>query len=118
MTQSEFISRLDDMKKGARRPMAFTWVIVVVLAAAAGWWIVYYRPSASKTSVLVSGAVYMLVWGVSWGFLVFYLKRHTALHSPKCPTCSKSLTWRERADVLASKQCPFCHAQVLNESAA
>jgi hypothetical protein len=115
MTQSEFTSQLDDMKKRGRKLMAFVWVVVIALAVAAFWWVIFYRPKASSTAVLISGAVYMLVWCVSGGVLVFYLKRHTALYSPKCPTCNKSLTWRERPSVLTSKQCPFCHAQIIYE---
>lgn len=118
MSQSEFISQMDEMKKRGRKPMALAWMVTILLAAAGFYWALYYRPNASKTGVLVSGALYMVVWGVSCGVLVFYLRRHVAVYAPKCPACRKSLTWRERASVLADKQCPFCHAEIIHECGA
>jgi hypothetical protein len=102
MTQLEFISQLDDMRKRARPLMVFVWVVVIALAAEAFYWLIYYGPQANRAGILISSAIYMIVWGISGGVLVFCLKRHKARYSPKCPTCNKPLTWRERAQMIVS----------------
>ncbi len=118
MTQSEFISQLDDMKKRGRKLIAFGLVVSFVSAASAFYWFFFYRPSASKTGLLISTAVYMIVWGLACALVVFSLRRHATLYSPKCPACNRPLTWGERASVLDDKQCPFCHAEVIREPGA
>jgi hypothetical protein len=118
MTQSEFISKLDEMKRRGRGLFAFAFTFVIAINSAGVYWLHFFRVHRNSSKFWVWGVILMGIWLGAVSGILFCFKRHVKCNAPKCPSCDKPLTFRERARVLAGKQCPFCEAQVINELGA
>src|SRR5436305_830090 len=100
MTESEFVSKLGEMKRRGRGLLVFGVSIFIAMDAMAVYWLFFYR-THSRSYVLVSGAILMMGWGVAAATLLYCFKRQMIRDAPRCPVCNKSLTWSERARVVA-----------------
>jgi len=118
MTKAEFDTQLDEMKRRGHGLVVSAWVVVIALDTALVWWLISYRGHVSNRPAFISSLILMILWGISIGALFFCFKRHAVRYSPKCSVCHKPLTRRQRAQVFASRQCPFCQAQIINEPGA
>jgi hypothetical protein len=118
MTQTEFISQLDETKKRGRGLLYSAFIVIMGINAAVFYWAIVYRVQSSRSHFLVSGVVLTALWSVAAGGFILLFKRHSLRFSPRCPACHKQLTWRERDTVVESKKCPFCQMRIIHESGA
>jgi hypothetical protein len=112
MTQAEFLAQLDGMKDDGRGIRRVALNVAVGLNVALVGWLVAFHGRTHSPEAAHWGYALMGVWAVAIGTLLFSLKRYVRRNAPKCSECGRSLTWRERPQVLARRECPFCQSPI------
>lgn len=115
MTQSQFISRLDVMKRRARIIVAATMVICIGTIIANFCLMAYIRSHSKHGHTLLLWL--SLIYTSPVLVYLFWIPRVLLRHSPKCPACDKRLTFREKSFVITNKACPFCAAPIIDDAA-
>ncbi|MGE5823084.1 MAG: hypothetical protein ACM36A_00665 [Bacteroidota bacterium] len=115
MTQAEFISRLDELKRHARPVFWWGAALVFLFEALVIYYILHLYPHA-RAALPWYFAGFIVMFAAVIAFAVL-LRRITVRFAPACPACGAPATWRDRAQVLSSGRCPKCGSEFVQINA-
>lgn len=110
MTESQFDVQMNVAKRRIRKLIVLA-VAMFILLNAAGI-LLMMRLYSKPNGVLLVAVGVVAVWTFTAGALFVSFKK-AVRDFPVCPSCRGVLTERERAQVFASKKCPFCSTAII-----